>query len=470
MQHTIFIVEDVEATQRIYRTRLEKAGYSVRTFTRAEPCLSVLETFEPSAICIDLGLPGLTGLEALERVRRLRPDVPVIILTGEADVRTCVQAMKMGAVDYLVKPVELEILEQILLSRVSRYELVLQVRRLREQVEAGLGWQEIVGQTPPMARIASQIGLVTGNDVSVYLQGETGTGKELIARSIHNHGPRSGRPFVAVNCGAIPRDLQESQFFGHERGSFTGAVRHHQGYFEEAQGGTVFLDEVAELSPESQVKLLRVLQERTIRRIGSDREIPVDVRVISATHRDLKALMQAGEFREDLYYRLVVFPVVVPPLRERRGDIPLLAGHFLHHYSTRMAMPQPGLSDEALACLTHYEWPGNVRELQNAVQFGLLASQGQEIRPEFLPPHLTRATRTGISVNGGMTLELLDPVTGELKTFERLEHEIFLRARTHVGGSVSRAAELLEVGRATIYRRLHSIENGPVSSPLAVSD
>lgn len=458
MQHTIVVIEDVEATQKIYRARLEKAGYAVRAFSSAEPCLAALEAFEPSAICLDIGLPGITGLEALARIRQLRPDVPVVILTAEDDIRSSVQAMKMGAVDYLVKPVDLDVLEQVLRTALDRFELVLQVRSLRAQVEAGGAFQEIVGQTQPMARIASQIGLVLHNDVSVCLMGETGTGKELIARAIHQHGPRGSGPFVAVNCGAIPAELQESQYFGHEKGAFTGAVRQHRGFFEEASGGTIFLDEVAELSPESQVKLLRVLQDRRIRRVGSSGEIEIDVRVLSATHRDLKAMMAAGEFREDLYYRLVVFPIQVPPLRDRRGDIPLLAGHYLRLYSGKVGATTGQLSDEALACLIHHDWPGNVRELQNTIQFALLAARGGDIRAEHLPAHVAQAARGLVAGGSGPTLELLDPATGRVKPFERLEYEIFLRARAFCEGNVTRAAEALGVGRATIYRRLQQVE------------
>jgi two-component system response regulator HydG len=305
-----------------------------------------------------------------------------------------------------------------------------------------------------MHELRSRLGLVLQNDVTVFLHGESGTGKELVARAVHQGSSRASHPFVAVNCGAIPKELQESYFFGHEQGAFTGAHRRHRGFFEEAEGGTLFLDEVGELTLDAQVKLLRALQEREIRRVGGATDLAVDVRVLSASNRDLPALIRAGEFREDLYYRLVVYPVRVPALRDRRSDIPLLAGHFLGHYADQLGLTVPEIARETLECLLDHPWPGNVRELQNTVQFALLASQGETIRPSHLPESLPRTPETAPEGATGEAVGLLDPASGEVRSFEDLEREIFIRVLALAGNNVTEASRLLGIGRATFYRRL----------------
>jgi two-component system response regulator HydG len=395
----------------------------------------------------------MSGMEALERVKLRRPDVPVLMLTAESDARVGVQAMKTGAEDYLVKPVDPELLEHSVRAAVRRHGLALELRELRAAARGASAGGGMVGHAPAFQRMLSRLGLVLHNDVTVFLTGESGTGKELVASAVHAQGPRAGKPFVAVNCGAVARELQESHFFGHEKGAFTGAVRRHRGLFEQAEGGTLFLDEVSELAPEAQVKLLRALQEREIRRVGGETDIPVDVRVISATNRDLRSMVDAGGFREDLFYRLVVFPVTVPPLRERREDVPLLAGHFLRELSERLGVSAPDIDDDALTCLMAHTWPGNVRELQNTMQVAVLSSQGGEIRPEHLPETMPRNAASPHRLPAGEVIHLVDPVSGAIKPFRQLEMEILLRVRELTGGNVGATAEALGVGRATVYRR-----------------
>jgi DNA-binding NtrC family response regulator len=464
-ERTVLVIEDSESTQKLYRYWLEKAGYLVHAFSFAEPALQLLESEEPAAICLDLNLPGMSGLEALDRIRRLRPDTSVVVLTGKNDAGISVRALKAGAVEYLVKPVEREPFEEAIRLALQRHDLLVATRQARSGDTESAGVPELVGQSSPMRRLLAQVGVVLRGEVPVLIVGETGTGKELIARSIHAQGPRARGPFVPVNCGAIPRDLQESQFFGHERGSFTGAIRRHTGFFESAHGGTIFLDEIGEMTLEAQVKLLRALQERRVRRVGGEEEVAIDVRVVSASGRDLRTAMLEGRFREDLYYRLAVYPLEVPPLRDRSADIPTLVGHFLARHAARLGTVAPAISDEALAGLAAYRWPGNVRQLENVVQFLLLASGGRRIEAEHLPAEIPRTSPEPGPAMRPESIQLVDPLTGSLKPFERIELEIYLRAREIAGGNLSRAAEMLGVGRSTIYRRLRSSGEAEEETP-----
>jgi len=455
--HTVFVVEDEPNTRELYSFWLSEAGLAHKVFATAEACLKALSGFEPSVILLDLGLPGVSGMEALDLIHQARPKVPLVVMTADSHARTGIQAIHQGATDYLVKPIDGDEFEAVVHNAIQRFELEMELRDLRSQMIQEKRIHGLVGQSAAIQKVASKMGLVLQNSVPVFLEGETGTGKELVAKTIHENSDVSSGPFVPVNCGAIPKDLQESQFFGHEKGAFTGADRARAGFFEQADGGTIFLDEIGELTTEAQVKLLRVLQEQTVRRVGANQEKPLSVRVISATNKNLRAMIAEGTFREDLFYRLVVFPITIPPLRERLGDTPLLVGHFLRQYSETMGLALPEITGGALSALAAYSWPGNVRELQNAVQFTLLACKGEPIETEHLPDEISGLSSGEVLLSSEDSVSLRSPVTGDVKSLEDLELEIFIKVRDMANGNVTQAAQMLGVGRATFYRKLQSL-------------
>ncbi len=451
----VYVVEDEPGTCQLYEFWLENLDLRARVFHSAAGVVASVRRDEPVAVCLDLNLPDHSGLDLLHALKQQHPHLPVIVMTGDDDARSGVAAIKAGAHDYLVKPIAPEAFDAAVLTARQRHGLEVEVRALRSQLHDRHRVQGLLGQSPAMLELGSQIGTVLDSDVPVLLQGETGTGKELVARTIHANSARARGPCVPVNCGAIPAELQESHFFGHERGAFTGAERTRRGFFEEADTGVVFLDEIGELTLDAQVTLLRVLESGVVRRVGGDREIPVDVRVISATHRDLRAMVAAGEFREDLFFRLVVYPIALPALRARTGDIPLLVGHFLRHYARRMGLAVPEVTGEALQHLARYRWPGNVRELQNAVQFALLASRGAAVGPEHLPPAILDGAGPDGPRDDPDVVTLRDPATGDVRPFAAIEQDVLRKVRDLEGGNMTRTARALQIGRATLYRKLH---------------
>ncbi len=454
MRRTVFVVDGDPISRELCREWLGWDDVEVRVFERFEPALAALAQDPPATFCLDLDVPGTPGLEALARLRREHPGIPVVALGDREDAAATARAIALGAAGHVPKPASPETFREAVRAALHRYDLDFELRSLRVEADAGRAGRELVGRSRAVERIAAQVAMAADSDVPVLIEGETGTGKEMIARLIHDAGPRRTGPFVAVNCGAIPRDLQESQFFGHERGAFVGAGRTHAGWFEQAGGGTIYLDEVSELQPAAQISLLRVLQESRVWRLGSAVEIPIDVRVISASNRDLREWTARGAFREDLYYRLVVFPIVVPPLRERREDIPLLFGHFARRLAEEMERPVPEVTADALAALVAHDWPGNLRELQNAVRFALLASRGRRIEKRHLPAEARAAGGRAPAPTAESSVSLVDPVTGRFKTRERIEREVFARAVEAAGGNMRRAASWLGVSRSTLYRRL----------------
>jgi two-component system NtrC family response regulator/two-component system response regulator HydG len=407
-------------------------------------------------------MPGMDGLELLAKVKEVRPDTMVVLMTAYGTVKTAVRAMKLGAEDYLSKPIDVEELEVVLQRTVEKKRLLEETRSLRERLDQKYRFDNLVGESPEMLAVFKTIRQVAPSRASVLLLGESGTGKELFAQALHQNSPRRHKPFVKVACAALPETLLESELFGHEKGSFTGAVYARSGRFEAADGGTLFLDEVGDISPAVQIKLLRFLEEREFERVGGNRTFKVDVRVVAATHRDLRKKLDDGSFREDLYYRLNVIEVHIPTLRDRAGDIPILAHHFLRKYSEANGKSLRGISDEALTLLLQHKWPGNVRELENAIERGVVLSN----EPVLTPSHFPTLQRSAPS-ESMQTME-----TGAVaipgSTLAEIEREAILRTLEAVGGSTSRAAGLLKISPRKIQYKLKEYQQQGVVVPRRV--
>jgi two-component system response regulator AtoC len=439
---TIWLVDDDPVLRELVRFMVSAQGYQVETFASGNEVLAHAGSL-PEAVLLDLMMPGVDGVQVLRELKRRDPDLPVIILTAVNDVRQAVEVTKLGAYDYLLKPISQERLESTLRHAVSQRSLERKVAQLKSELGERYHLRHIVGSSAPMRRVYDQIEKVLESDITLFISGESGSGKELVAKAIHYGSRRSSGPFVDVNCAAIPDGLQESELFGHERGAFTGAVAAHPGKFEQAQGGSILLDEVGEMSSSAQARLLRVLQERSLQRVGGTRRIDLDVRVISASNRDLTRLVRSGGFRQDLFYRLVVFPIQLPSLRERRDDIPLLVEHFLAKHARDAGRRISRVHPAAMARLVAYDWPGNVRELENVIHRVLLVMSGSELSPDDLPPEL----------GAGVAAEPL-PTTGAVGSLEELEKRAICDALARCGGNLSDAARRLGIGRSTLYRKL----------------
>ncbi|NIP99067.1 MAG: response regulator, partial [Nitrospinaceae bacterium] len=365
-------------------------GYRVRSFENGEKCLKALDE-NPATIFLDLMMPGLDGTQTLKEIRKTNPDLPVIMVTSVDDVNTAVEVIKLGADDYILKPFDEARLLTNLEKAIQKNSLVNRVKHLEEELHGVYQFEGIIGKSPAIQKVLEKIHKVKDSKASVLIEGESGTGKELIARAIHYNSRFANGLFVDINCGAIPETLLESELFGHRKGAFTGALESRIGKLERADGGTLFLDEVAEMSANSQTKLLRFLQEKTFERIGENTKISVDTRVISATNKDLKAEVEKRNFREDLYYRLAVFPIRVPPLRERREDISLLCAHLLEKFRRELDKEVRTLSPAAMDCLMQFSWPGNVRQLENALYQGMINTDSSTIDVQHLPVEIQRA-------------------------------------------------------------------------------
>ncbi len=441
----ILVVDDEARMAGLIRMELEEQGHAVSTAGDGAMALGLMEKEEFDLVLTDIRMPGMDGLMLLKSVKERFPETEVVLMTAYASAQTAVTAMKDGAYDYLIKPFEMDEL-LIMVERIdSRRRLVLENVQLREGLRSGD--VTIVGGSEGIREVFALVDRVADQDATVLIEGESGTGKELIARLIHAKSLQSKAPFVVVNCAAIPDTLIESELFGHEKGAFTGADHRQLGRFELAHGGTVFLDEVSELTLQAQVKLLRVLQDRSLERLGGGETITVDVRVLAATNRNLHGLVSEGGFRDDLFYRLNVFPIVLPPLRERPEDIPLLAGHFITGFGGGVIAP------EAMKILQGYRWPGNVRELENVIErASILAGPGEEITAAFIA-HLN-ATPALHEDTPGVTI----PEGGV--DIEDLEKQHILEALRQAGGNKSEAARLLHMTRRRLYSRMqhHDIE------------
>jgi two-component system NtrC family response regulator len=444
-EHHLLIVDDEEAQRTVLAGFLRKRGFRVTTAASANEALRIVEHETVDLVLTDMRMPGKSGVDLLDGVRSLNPDIGVVLMTAFGTVASAVDAMKRGASDYLTKPVDLDELEVVVDRALEQRALQSENRELRRALEARYGLKGLHTSNAGMAAAINTAARAAASRATILIRGESGTGKELLARAIHYASPRAKGPFVTVNVAALPETLVESELFGHERGAFTGADREHRGKFEQADGGTLLLDEIGDLPLGAQVKMLRVLQEQAFERLGGSRTLRLDVRVLAATHRDMEALVRAGGFREDLYYRLNVVTVELPPLRERREDIPMIAEQFLERFGAEQPGGQRQFSREAMDLLTKYDYPGNIRELENIVQRAVVLSRGTLITTADLPPHLA-----------GLRAEL--PGGPDAGTFvERVsefERRLILEALQAAGGVQTRAARQLGMSERHLRYKL----------------
>jgi putative PEP-CTERM system response regulator len=442
MKFNILIVDDEKNIREGLGKALELDGYNVLLAVDGQEGLDIIESEEVDLVIADLRMPRLSGEELLRRVVQSYPTVPVIILTGHGTIETAVQAMRDGAYDFLTKPVNLDRLSLLCKRALSTRELVMQHRQMQEELEQQRRFQNIIGKSSEMQRIFELVKQVAPTKASVLITGESGVGKELIADALHNASNRKEKPFIRVHCAALSESLLESELFGHEKGAFTGAVARKRGRFELAHTGSIFLDEIGEIEQSVQIKILRVLQEKTFERVGGEETLEVDVRIISATNRDLKEAIEEGRFREDLYYRLNVVNIHIPPLRERKEDIPLLTSAFIKEFAQENDKPVEGIDPKARSALYNYSWPGNIRELRNSIESAVVMCKGNIITPEDLPPSITRESDDDyIRISLGSTLA-------------DAEREIIRSTLAAQNGNKSRTAEVLGIGRKTLHRKV----------------
>jgi two-component system NtrC family response regulator/two-component system response regulator HydG len=452
----IVVIDDEVNAAAALETLLKEDGYEVGRAHDARTGFGLLEKMAPDVVLTDLRMPGMDGIELLAKIKEIRPETMVIVMTAYGTVKTAVRAMKLGAEDYLSKPIDVEELEVILQKALEKKGLLEETRTLRDRLEHKYRFANLVGESPEMLSVFKTIRQVAPSFASVLLLGESGTGKELFAQALHQNSHRRNKAFIKVACAALPETLLESELFGHEKGSFTGAVYTRAGRFEAADGGTLFLDEIGDITPTVQVKLLRFLEEREFERVGGNKTFKVDVRIVAATHRDLKKKLEDGSFREDLFYRLNVIEIHIPPLRERPGDIPLLGHHFLRKYAEANGKDIQGLSDEVMAILLAHPWPGNVRELENAMERAVVLTTEGALTPAHFPT-LRKAgpPAAADSSSGGQSLGVRIPGS----TLADLEREAILRTLESVGGSTSRAASILDVSARKIQYKLKEYQH-----------
>ena len=455
---TILIVDDEEAARLGMRRALK--NYDATEAGSVEEARFLIAQYKPALILLDNHLPGLSGMEFLYELASQDHAPQVVMITAHGTERTAVEAIKAGAYDYLAKPFELDELRLVVKNALEARGLRAENARLKEELAAIKGSGDLLGTSEAMQKVYDLIAKVAATDITVLIRGESGTGKELVARAIHDQSAsRRHGQFVAMNCAAMPSELIESELFGHEKGSFTGAANQRKGKFEAADGGTIFLDEIGDMSMTTQAKLLRVLEERKIERLGSSQSISVDVRVISATNVDLEKAVETGKFRGDLYYRLRVVPINLPPLRERVSDIPLLAAHFLKGYASRYSLPCADISHAALTKLTAYHWPGNIRELRNVVERSVVLADGVTLQPSDLPEELNakaKVTETPVLIGDGdnLLIPYLDDFREARKAFERAYIE---RCLIETNGNVTRASEKVGMHRQSLQQKLKDL-------------
>src|SRR3989454_4520214 len=453
MPGRVLVVDDEKAMRLALKGLLAKEGYHVEVAGNGEEALRLIETGSFHVVITDLSMDGVGGMQVLEYARRVDPDVAVVMITAYGSEKIAVQAMKLGASDYLPKPFDNDELRVVVHRVMETVRLRHDHRRLLAQVQGAYGFEQIVGQSPAMRRVFETIDKVADTDVTVLIRGESGTGKELVANALHYRSPRRTRAMVKMNCAALSQELVESELFGHERGAFTGASARREGKFEAADGGTLFLDEVGDMPLDTQAKLLRASQEKEVERVGGNTPIRVDVRLIAATNQDLEAAVRAGRFREDLYYRLRVVELAIPPLVERREDIPLLIDHFLKDAAKRFGREVKPLTGEALrACLTH-PWKGNVRELRSAVEQALLLAPG----PEITPVDLFTSTPAAGAVPPPVALPPASFREAKERAVETFERDFLLGALRRHGGNITKAAEEMGMHRQNLQQKMREL-------------
>jgi two-component system NtrC family response regulator len=442
----ILIVEDDETLRNVMQLQLKKLGYETASVPNVEGAMEILQTSPQDLILTDLNLPGISGIELLKRIRSESVSSAVIVMTAYGTIQSAVEAMRYGAYDYITKPIEPYDLKALVSRALDHHRLIEEVQVLRSCLDQKYGFENIVGSSSALMRALDVAARVAPTDATVLIRGETGTGKELVAKAMHLQSARRDRPFVTINCAAIPRELLESELFGYMKGAFTGALTHKKGKAEIADGGTMLLDEIGEMPMELQVRVLRLIQEREIEKIGARTPTKVDVRIIAATHRNLEAMVSDGVFREDLYYRLLVVPIELPSLRERRSDIPDLVWHFLEKAKRKHSRSDLMLKSDLLPFFSNYSWPGNVRQLENTIERMVLLSAGPEVTYNDLPDFLQVAG----PLNSAPKVELPD----EGINLDAVEKDLIMRALEKFGGNQTRAANFLNMSRRTLAYRL----------------
>jgi len=450
----ILVVDDEVMVLEYLERALTRVGHNVQTAESGEQALERIERSLPDVVLCDIRMPGIDGMEVLRRLKQTRPDVQVVMMTAFGTIRSALDAAQQGAFDYLQKP--FENMDDVLLTvrnALERRNLLRRNQELERAVSESRAFDRLVGESPAMREVLELVGTVAPSSSTVLLVGETGTGKELVARAIHQASPRRDRPMIAVHCAALTESLLESELFGHVKGAFTGAARDRAGLFEAADHGSVFLDEISEVSPATQVKLLRVLQEGEVRRVGATSDINVDLRVIAATNVELQERIREGRFREDLYYRLNVIRVDLPPLRERSGDIPMLAHHFARKYAGKTERPAPSITPETVALLERYAWPGNVRELENAIERAVVLRKGDAMQPRDLPPEIRGAGEAPAGTGGAAAAEAGVPLSEAKGQNTRDFEQEYVQAVVRLAeGNLSEAARRAGLDRSNFRK------------------
>jgi two-component system response regulator AtoC len=456
----ILIADDDAASCELFAEVLEREGYRVDQVQTGDEALARLREKLHDLLLVDVRMPGMTGLEVTRAVRKEYPCMPILVMTAFGSMETAVEAIHEGAFDFISKPMNLEELKKTVARALSQQQLQVSPKKRSEEIEGGDQFGAVIGRSPAMVDVYKTIARVAPTKSTVLILGESGTGKELIARAIHQHSSRAARTFVAVDCGALTETLLESELFGHVRGAFTGAASDKKGVFEEAEGGTCFLDEINDINLNMQAKLLRVLQEHEVRRVGAPKSIKVDVRIVAATNKELEQLVSKGALREDLYYRLKVVSIYLPPIRERPEDIPSLAEHFLRRYSHDAGKPVTNISNEAMKLLCDYPWPGNVRELENVIERAVALSRQSLLTPEDLPVEVREGKASGFSRRSALEEDFVFPGT---PTMDEVKKHYILHLLGLTQGNISRAAKILDMDRRSLYRMLVRYKIEPYS-------